>query len=79
LVIEGVTFAGNTMLLLQMYGLAETFQRGALVTDLVVELSQRSLVLDSDGRLPRLAALLGFPIRRDRLLELSLGNAARGK
>jgi len=67
------------MLLFQVHGMVKAFQRGTLIADLLVECGEGSLVLDGDGGLPRRAAPLGFTIRRDGLLEFSLGDAARSK
>src|SRR5215217_2923433 len=67
------------MLVFQVHGMTKAFQRGALIADLLVKCGEGSLVPDGYGRLPRRAAPLGFTIRSNRLLELSLGDAGLGK
>ena len=62
-----------------MHRLAKTRERGALITDLLVERGQRSLVLDGYRGLPTCAAPFSFSIRCNSLLGLSLGDAASGK
>ncbi len=67
------------MLPFQVQGMAETRERGAFVTYLLVECGESPLVLDGDGKLPGRAVSLGFMVGLDGLLELSLIDAARGQ
>jgi hypothetical protein len=79
LLAPGFTVRGSAVLLFQVHGMVETRERGAFITDLLIERGEGSLILDGDRRLPRRASPLGFAVGCDRLLQFSLGDATQGK